>query len=240
LPGVNGRIECDSHADTSCAGKNCVVLSYTNQVIDVFGFHDSLGALKAIPIASVATLATDTNGNEVILVIHEALYFGDKMQHTLLSVNQARAYDVSIWDNPCDPNHSLSIEASGTTVEMRIEGIVVYADTRSPTADELKTLPHVELTSSATWNPLQASYQLHPMGVEYLDEKRTIELVREDIKLLPSLESKSEFPCYLLVTGYLLVLTTPLFLRCNIIWVNPLWFSVLFLQFMVPRSLMLL
>ena len=44
----------------------------------MFGFHDSLGALKSVPIASVATLATDAKGNEVILVLHEALYFGEK------------------------------------------------------------------------------------------------------------------------------------------------------------------
>ena len=182
-------MECDSHADTTCAGRNCVVLSYTNQVIDVFGFHDSLGALKSVPIASVATLATDSKGKEVILVLHEALYFGDKMQHTLLSVNQARAYDVSVWDNPCDPNHPLSIEASDTTVNMQVEGIVVFVDTRSPTKAELKDLPHVELTSDCTWNPLSATYQLHPLGVEYLDEGRKIEVVREDsiIQSSPSL-----------------------------------------------------
>jgi len=88
LPGVSGCLECDSHADTTCAGKNCVVLKFTNQVIDVYGFHNSLGALKAIPITSVAMLATDSRGKEIILVIHEALYFGDLMNHTLLSVNQ--------------------------------------------------------------------------------------------------------------------------------------------------------
>ena len=165
-------------------------MNFTNQVIDVYGFHDSLGALKAVPIASVATLAVDSEGREVILVIHEALYFGDRMNHTLLSVNQVRAYDVSVWDNPCDPNHSLSIEASDATVEMQVDGIVVYADTRSPTKEELQTLPRVELTSAASWNPLQASYQKQPLGVEYLDDGRTVSVVRDDSKLL----SPTEFP----------------------------------------------
>ena len=190
MPGVSGRLECDSHADTTCAGKNCVVLKFTNHVIDVYGFHDSLGALKSIPIASVATLAIDSKGKEVILVIHEALYFGDRMNHTLLSVNQLRAFDVSVWDNPCDPNHSLSIEADNSTVEMKVDGIVVYVDTRSPTKEELNTLPHVVLTSEASWDPSKATYNLQPPGVEYLDEGRTVEVVREDTKLLPA----DEFP----------------------------------------------
>ena len=81
------------------------------------------------------------------------------MNHILFSVNQARAFNVSIWDNPCDPNHNLSIEASGTTVNMQIQGIVVYVDTRSPTKAELKALPHVELTSNHTWDPSHATYQ---------------------------------------------------------------------------------
>ena len=100
-------------------------------------------------------------------------------------MNQLRAFDVSVWDNPCDPNHSLSIEADNSTVEMKVDGIVVYVDTRSPTNEELNTLPHVVLTSEASWDPSKATYNLQPPGVEYLDEGRTVEVVREDNKLLP-------------------------------------------------------
>ena len=71
-PGAYGNLECDSHADTCCAGRNCVVLEYTNQIIDVYGFHRDLGAMKSVPIASVATVATDVNGHDVLLIIHEA------------------------------------------------------------------------------------------------------------------------------------------------------------------------
>ena len=124
-----------------------MVLSYSNHVIDVFGFHPSLGTLPSIPIATVATVAVDSMGQEVVLVIHEALFFGDFMQHSLLSVNQVRSYDVPLWDNPCDPYHKLSIEAEDSVIEMQAEGIVIYTDTRSPTAEELKTLPQIEILS---------------------------------------------------------------------------------------------
>jgi len=128
-------VECDNHANTTCAGSNCVVLAYTNHVVDVFGFHDSLGTMKAVPIATVATVATECNGNDVILVLHEALYFGDKMHHTLLSVNQACSFGTEVWDNPCDPHHDLSIVVDDSKVGMLIEGIVTYVDTCSPTKD---------------------------------------------------------------------------------------------------------
>ena len=87
-----------------------MVLSYSNHVIDVFGFHPSLGT--STPIAMVATVAVDSMGQEIVLVIHKALYFGDLMHHSLPSVNQVRSYEVPLWDNPCDPYHKLSIEAS--------------------------------------------------------------------------------------------------------------------------------
>ena len=64
LPGTNGRLEPDSHADTCCAGSNCVVLEFTNYVIDVYPYHKDLGKMKSVPIALVATLATDSNGKE--------------------------------------------------------------------------------------------------------------------------------------------------------------------------------
>ena len=86
-PGTVGRVEIDSHADTSCAGRNCVVLEFTNHVVDVFPFCDKLGLVKLVPIALVAKLATDVHGEEVIFVIHESLWFGHQMEHTLLSSN---------------------------------------------------------------------------------------------------------------------------------------------------------
>ncbi len=64
LPGTNGRIETDSHADTCCAGSNCVVVEFTNHVINVYPYHKDLGKMKSVPIASVATLAMDLNGQE--------------------------------------------------------------------------------------------------------------------------------------------------------------------------------
>lgn len=100
------------------------------------------------------------------------------MHHSLLSVNQVRSYDVPLWDNPCDPYHRLSIEAGNSVFEMEAEGIVIFIDTRSPTADELNSLPQIEITSSACWRPDQATYKLHPVGVEYLEKERAFDAAR--------------------------------------------------------------
>ena len=175
MPGTVGRIESDRHADTCCAGRNCVVLSFTNQVIDVYAFCQELGPMKSVPIASVATLATDENGTEVILVINEALWFGQQMDHTLISSNQVRANNVELWDNPCDPRGmSVFNPASKNPIPLEMDGIVAYAETRAPTTEEIRNLPHVELTSDATWKPESATYNLVPFGEEYVGVRRSV------------------------------------------------------------------
>jgi hypothetical protein len=54
-----------------------------------------------VPVATVAT-AYDcpTTGKTHILVINEALYFGDKMSNTLLCPNQLRANGIRVDDCP--------------------------------------------------------------------------------------------------------------------------------------------
>ena len=118
----------DSHADTCCAGGNCVVLEFTNSVVDVHPYHKDLGMMKSVPIATVATLVTDAAGQQCILVINEALWFGPTMKHSLISTNQVRSYDVHLWDNPCDPVHCPAIHNTTTDrlVPLEMDGIVAY------------------------------------------------------------------------------------------------------------------
>lgn len=78
--GTEAKCELDTRADTCCAGKNCRPIFYTGQRCDVQGFHDSFTPVLDIPIATIATAWSDpTTGMGYILVIHETLYFGNKM-----------------------------------------------------------------------------------------------------------------------------------------------------------------
>ena len=119
-------------------------------------------------------------------MIHADSYFGDLMHHSLSSVNQVRSYDVPLWENPCDPYQKLSIEAGDSVIEMQAEGIVTFVDARSPMVEELKTLPHIEIISSAPWRLHEATYQLYSLGVEYLDHDRILDAVRTSSCVVPS------------------------------------------------------
>ena len=82
--------------------------------------------MASVPIAAVATLVTDADGQQIIIIINEALWFGPTMRHTLVSTNQVRSYGVQLWDNPCNPHHPLAILNTTTShlVPLEMDGIV--------------------------------------------------------------------------------------------------------------------
>ena len=50
VPGTFGRLESDSHADTSTAGANMTFISYTDHVTDVYGFSDWMQPSRMSPL----------------------------------------------------------------------------------------------------------------------------------------------------------------------------------------------
>ena len=91
----------DSHADTCCAGANCVRIGDTNHVVRVYPFHQDCEPIQNVPVTSVVTAWDDPNtGDTTLLIIHQALYFGDKMTNTLLCPNQLRDFGVRVDDLP--------------------------------------------------------------------------------------------------------------------------------------------
>jgi hypothetical protein len=53
-------MELDSHADTCCAGSNCILVEYTGKVCNMVGFnHDTPNdELKGVPVVKVQPLMT--------------------------------------------------------------------------------------------------------------------------------------------------------------------------------------
>ena len=71
---VHANCELDSHADTSVAGPNCIVLEYTEQVVNVSAFSEQLDTMEGIPIVTAATaIDNPATGETTILVLGKAL-----------------------------------------------------------------------------------------------------------------------------------------------------------------------
>ena len=71
-------------------------------------------------------------GQVYILVLNEALWFGDEggMDHTLLNPNQLRNYQIDVYDNPFDHTKDLHIDTqSDLQIPLKTKGAVIYFNT---------------------------------------------------------------------------------------------------------------
>ena len=154
-PGTKARNEADTNADTCCLGTNFTVLSYTNRTADVYPYDSSYEPVRSIPIVTGATTYHHPNGESFIIIINEALYYGNKLDHSLINPNQVRHNGVGFWDNPYDYEHNLEIEVyeKDVTIPMHYDGTKLAFESVTPTEEELNVLPHIVLTSSTQWNP---------------------------------------------------------------------------------------
>jgi hypothetical protein len=154
-PNTSANNECDTNADTCCLGKNFVVLHATFRTADVYAYDTSIKPIENVPIVSAATAYDDPmTGDTFILVFNEALYYGSKLDHSLINPNQVRAYGIPFWDNPYDPDKGLSIDVDDSLhIPLQPVGTKLQFRTRVPTAQELATCEHVHMTSPSIWNP---------------------------------------------------------------------------------------
>ena len=161
------RTGLDSHADTCCAGSNMQVLELSGEKVTVTPYSEQYDAMTDIPIATVVTVwENPKNGEAWMLVIHEALYFGNKLQESLLCPNQLRAAGNIVRDVPTqfDNTSSHSITVPGTLeIPLEMHGVISYLDTRLPTAEELEQyragqFQSVELTDNTPWEPYSETF----------------------------------------------------------------------------------
>ena len=150
---LHGCIELDTHADTTVLVSNCVVLSYTGKECEVSPYSSQFEAVQNVPVVTEATVWTNAvDGTAYLLIFHESLWMGDKLDHTLVNPNQLQAYGVSVQDNPFDAK-PLSITTDDVSAELYSEGTIICRDSRTPTESELSQLPRLFLTSPHDWDP---------------------------------------------------------------------------------------
>ena len=92
------------------------------------------------------------DGTAYLLVFHESLWMGNKLDHTLVNPNQLWAYSVNVLGNPFDTK-PLSITTDDVSVELYSEGTMICGDTRMPTESELGQLPRLILISPHDCDP---------------------------------------------------------------------------------------
>ncbi len=163
---IHGTCELDSHADTSVAGPNTVVLEYTDQTANVSAFSDHHDVMRNIPIGTAATAYDNPhNGSTIILILHQALLMNDKVENTLICPNQLRANGIIVDDVPIHlspawqpSTHSILSPEDDIRLPLALKGIISFIETHTPTQEELDTCKWVVLTSEASWDPHLTSF----------------------------------------------------------------------------------
>ena len=188
-PIYNGRVELDSHADTFVAGRNCILMHYTERVCDVMPYSDDYESKTAIPIVKAATGYTSSNGRRYILVFNEAIWMPD-LHYSLMNPNQLRDYGVEVQDNPYhkDPmiiQSGSDLEQDGFIACLRSEGTTIYMDSWTPTTKDLDRYPHVELTSNLPWNPHEVRFpSTDQQTIDEIEERNISTISRVDTRVI--------------------------------------------------------
>ena len=86
--GTDGYNECNTNADTCVIGANFVPLSMTHRTADVFPYDKAYKPIANVPIVTGTTAWDDDDtGQTYNLVFNESLFYGTKLDHSLLNPN---------------------------------------------------------------------------------------------------------------------------------------------------------
>jgi hypothetical protein len=92
------------------------------------------------------------------LIINEALFFGESLAFSLLSLDQLCDIDVHVDEqhrqHASDSMFGISISSEPLFIPFELDGVIAGFNTRLPTQAELDNVAlHVELTSDVEWIP---------------------------------------------------------------------------------------
>jgi hypothetical protein len=128
-------------------------MEITSEVCNVNPFLDSYQPIQEIPIARCCTVWTNQDDSvKYILVGNQMLWFGTQLLHSLINLNQLRAYGIKVNDDPFDSTRDFGINSKQVLIPFDTTGTIVYFKSRTPTEWEKTHLPVILITSDV-WNP---------------------------------------------------------------------------------------
>ena len=157
----------NNHADTRCFGKNFVPFSWTGTVCTVSPFLSTYEALADVKICSAATAVALDTGETVVLIFGQGLWFGEKMDKSLINPNQCRAYGVGVCDDPTDPHRHLGFYHEDQYLPLYMSGTTAGFESRCPTSQELDECKKFYMSDPDQWDPCNVKFfERHVSSVE--------------------------------------------------------------------------
>jgi hypothetical protein len=147
-------------------------------------FTSEYEPMRNIPVAKTATAYDDPYDHETyILVTEYSLYFGDKLENTLLCPQQMQSHGIEVDDVPRHlsidgkSSHSINIPAEDVHLPLLLHRCISYLPTRYPTDYELEHCKWLILSSDAIWDPYSDDFGYEEEKFERLSP-RLIESVQ--------------------------------------------------------------
>lgn len=152
--------EIDNHADTICFGSNFRPVYFTSEVCHVSPFLPEYEEQTDVRICTAVTAVELDTGETVMLQFGQGLWFGNRMDRTLLNPNQCRSYGVDVCDNPTDPHRPLGIQVSDDCfVPMKMFGSTCGFISRCPSDDEMDgPFRWFTLSDETHWDPTSVTF----------------------------------------------------------------------------------
>lgn len=129
--------------------------------------------MKDVPIVKAATAYDASNGEVYILVMNQALYLGEHMEHSLLCPNQARSNGIIVNDVPkhlaltiTDTTHSIVFPEDDVTLPLELQGVISKITIRLPTIEEIENCRWLTLTSATEWDPNDPTFMEQECNVQ--------------------------------------------------------------------------
>ena len=140
------KSKLDSHSDSIVTRSNCAILNHTGKDCDVSPCRNDYDTINNAPIIKAQQLPYTSQS--CVLNFNEAIWMGYHIDNALLNPNQLHHCSIRVQDDPTSPCLlSLIAEDNEFCIELSIESAIVHADTYSPSENDLRIYPHMELSS---------------------------------------------------------------------------------------------
>ncbi len=100
--------ETGNNADTCVMVNIFLLMKTTGRVAEVYGFRTN-DRPDQIHIGSGITAVNHPEHGTILFMVHEGLWYGPRMDHSLINPNQVRANKTPYWDNTFDTERGIKI-----------------------------------------------------------------------------------------------------------------------------------
>ena len=113
-----------------------------------------------------ATASTSHTGQLYILVFGQGIWFGDRMDRSLVNPNQCRFNGISLCGDPTDPHRPLGFQTNTVNIPLFVEDTISTISTCCPSLEELDSCQCIYLSYQEIWDPSNVNFKIMSMEEE--------------------------------------------------------------------------